>query len=102
MQAEQKAGHSKKLNSAFVEFATVFNAQTAFQSLTHHQILRMSPRYIGMSPSEVIWGTLRIRWWERVIRQTVAIGAVVAVVIFWSIPGASLCCVSVAVLMLRL
>ena len=88
MQAEQKAGHCVKLNSVFVEFETLSEAQAAYQSLAHHQVLQMAPRYTGMSPEDVIWSNLRIKWWERVIRQIVTLAMVVALIIFWSIPVA--------------
>ncbi|KAF2719046.1 DUF221-domain-containing protein [Polychaeton citri CBS 116435] len=89
MQADQKAGKGvKKLNSAFVEYETLSEAQAAYQSLTHHHVLQMSPRFIGMTPSEVIWSNLNIKWWERVIRKVVTISAVVTLIIFWSIPVA--------------
>lgn len=48
----------------------------------------MSPRYIGLDPTQVIWSNLRIKWWERVIRNSGAIAFVVALIIFWSIPVA--------------
>lgn len=53
LQADEKSGSSKMLNSVFVEFETLSEAQAAYQSLTHHQILHMDPRYIGMTPDEV-------------------------------------------------
>lgn len=88
LQADQRSWNVKKLNSVFVEFETLSEAQAAYQSLTHHQVLHMAPRFTGMTPDDVIWSNLRIKWWERVIRQFVTIGAVVAVIIFWSIPVA--------------
>lgn len=88
MQAAQKAGDARKLNSVFVEFVSLVEAQAAYQSLTHHQALHMSPRYCGINPGEVIWSNLRIKWWELVIRKIVTIAFVVALVIFWSIPVA--------------
>lgn len=91
IEKEQNAHRSldvKKLNSVFVEFQTLSEAQAAYQSLTHHQVLHMAPRFTGMTPGEVIWSNLKIRWWERVIRQIVTIAIVVALVIFWSIPVA--------------
>lgn len=44
MQAKQRAMGSdiKKLNSVFVEFTTIQEAQAAYQSLTHHQVLHMA------------------------------------------------------------
>ncbi|KAK4494736.1 hypothetical protein PRZ48_014092 [Zasmidium cellare] len=87
-QAKHRGLQSKKLNSVFVEFETTALAQAAYQSLTHHQILQMAPRFIGMTPEEVNWGNLRIKWWERVIREIVVIAGIVALIIFWSLPVA--------------
>lgn len=87
-QAAHKKADAKKLGSAFVEFATVYDAQAAYQSLTHHHILHMQPRFTGMTPTEVIWGNLNIKWWERVLRQVVVIGFVCVLIVFWAIPVA--------------
>lgn len=78
----------KQMNSVFVEFTTLSEAQAAFQSLTHHQVLHMAPRFTGLNPGEVIWKNLRIRWYERIIRGIVTTAVVTALVIFWSIPVA--------------
>lgn len=86
MQVKQKAGDCKRLNSVFVEFINLVEAQAAYQSLTHHQALHMAPRYAGINPNEVIWSNLRIKWWELVIRKIVTIAFVVALIVFWSIP----------------
>lgn len=87
-QATHRAHEEKKLNSAFVEFATLSEAQAAYQSLTHHQVLQMSPRFTGMTPDEVIWSNLKIKWWERVVRKLLTTSFVVALIVFWSIPVA--------------
>lgn len=94
MQALQKSGEAKRLNSVFVEFETLSEAQAAYQSLTHHQALHMAPRYAGINPNEVIWSNLRIKWWERVIRQILTTTFVVALIIFWSIPVAAVGAIS--------
>ncbi|TKA70208.1 hypothetical protein B0A49_04808 [Cryomyces minteri] len=94
LQAEHRAGDAKYLNSVFVEFETLSDAQAAYQSLTHHQVLHMAPRYTGISPEEVIWKNLRIKWWERVIRVIVTTSFVVALIIFWSIPVAVVASIS--------
>lgn len=89
MQADQKGvSNVKKLNSVFVEFETLSEAQAAYQSLTHHQVLQMAPRFTGMSPSEVIWSNLKIKWYERGIRYVSTMTICVLLVIFWSIPVA--------------
>ncbi|MCJ1314235.1 hypothetical protein MMC25_007915 [Agyrium rufum] len=87
-QAVHRAGNAKKVNSVFVEFYTQSEAQQAFQSVAHHQALHMSPRFIGVNPEEVIWKNLKIKWWERIIRNIATISFVCALVIFWSIPVA--------------
>ena len=88
LQAKHRAGDTKFISSVFVEFYTQSEAQAAYQMLAHHQALHMSPRYIGVHPNEVIWSNLRIRWYERVVRNIATISAVVALIIFWSIPVA--------------
>lgn len=88
LQADHKSVNAKILNSVFVEFTTVSEAQAAYQSLTHHHILHMAPRFTGMTPDDIIWSNLKIKWWERVIRQIVTIAFVVTLVIFWSVPVA--------------
>lgn len=87
-QAIHRAGEAKTVSSIFVEFYTQNDAQAAYQMLAHHQALHMSPRVIGLTPDEVVWSNLRIKWWERLIRNVVTISAVCATVIFWSIPVA--------------
>ena len=94
MQATHRAGEAKFVNSVFVEFYTQSEAQAAFQTLAHHQALHMAPRFIGVNPEEVIWKNLRIKWWERIIRNITTIAFVVALVIFWAIPVAAVGAIS--------
>lgn len=88
MQNEHRDFKAKKLNSVFVEFTTLSEAQAAYQSLSHHAALHMAPRFTGMNPNEIIWKNLRIKWWERVLRQLATTGFVIALIIFWAIPVA--------------
>lgn len=87
-QATHRAGDGKFVGSVFVEFYTQSEAQAAFQMLAHHQALHMAPRFIGVNPAEVIWKNLRIKWWERIIRNAATITFVILLIIFWSIPVA--------------
>jgi calcium permeable stress-gated cation channel len=48
----------------------------------------MSSREIGFVPGEVVWSNLSITWKTRTIRNILTIAAVVATIIFWSIPVA--------------
>ncbi|KAI9705577.1 MAG: Transmembrane protein 63C [Candelina mexicana] len=88
LQNAHRAGEAKYVNSVFVEFYSQAEAQAAFQMVAHHQALHMAPRFIGISPNEVIWKNLRIKWWERIIRNIATIAFVCALIIFWSIPVA--------------
>lgn len=76
------------MNSAFIEFTTQSAAQVALQTLAHNKPLHMAPRYIGVTPGEIIWSNLRLQWWERLVKGTAVTAAVTALVIFWSIPVA--------------
>lgn len=78
----------KPFNSVFVEFGSQYSAQMAFQSVTHHTALHMSPRYIGLEPSNIVWMNMRLFWWERLVRRFGALAAIVALIIFWSVPVA--------------
>ena len=88
-QAIHRSGEAKFVNSVFVEFYTQADAQAAYQSIAHHQPLHMAPRFIGVNPEEVIWKNLRIKWYERIVRNIVTISFVCALVIFWAIPVAA-------------
>lgn len=79
---------NKPMNSVFVEFGSQYSAQMAYQSITHHTALQLAPRYIGLEPKDIVWVNMRLFWWERLFRNGGAIAAIVALVIFWSIPVA--------------
>ena len=85
----QKFRHSMPLNSIFVEFENQYYAQLAYQSTVHHNPMRMSPRFIGLEPKDVIHSNLRMFWWERITRRFLAFAAIVALVVFWAIPVAA-------------
>ncbi|KAL9082523.1 MAG: hypothetical protein Q9159_006349 [Coniocarpon cinnabarinum] len=93
-QQKHARGETKALHSVFVQFSSLREAQSAYQSLTHHQALHMAPRFTGMVPEEIIWKNLDIPWWTRSIKQFLAIAAVTAVVIFWTIPVAAIGAIS--------
>ncbi|KFY30521.1 hypothetical protein V493_01858 [Pseudogymnoascus sp. VKM F-4281 (FW-2241)] len=84
-----KAGADKAVNAVFIEFLTQSAAQSAYQSLSHHQALHMSPRYIGMHPNEIVWSSLRISWWQKVVRRYAVQAFIAALIIFWAIPVAA-------------
>ncbi|KAI8951118.1 hypothetical protein F4801DRAFT_578855 [Xylaria longipes] len=83
-----REGKYKKVNSVFVEFTNQADAESAYQVLAHHQALQMTPKYIGVTPGEVVWSALKVSWWQRVIRRFAVIGFISALIIFWAIPVA--------------
>ncbi|KAH7030857.1 uncharacterized protein B0I36DRAFT_362663 [Microdochium trichocladiopsis] len=87
-QDKYRSGDYKKIPSVFIEFATQADAESAFQVLAHHQALQMSPKYIGVTPGEVVWSALKVSWWQRVIRRFAVIAFITVLIIFWAIPVA--------------
>ncbi|TVY93502.1 Uncharacterized protein LAWI1_G000776 [Lachnellula willkommii] len=87
-QISYRVGETKATGSVFIEFAHQSDAQAAFQTLSHHQALHMSPRYIGVNPNEVVWKSLKISWWQRVIRNIAVLSFITALIVFWAIPVA--------------
>lgn len=85
-QLDWRDGNFEKVNSVFVEFHTQSDAQAAFQVVTHHQVLQMAPKYIGVKPSEVVWKSLSIPWWQLIIRRYAVYAFITVLVIFWAIP----------------
>lgn len=87
-QAEFRAGNYEKNGGVFVEFFTQSDAQAAYQVLTHHIALQMSPSYIGVTPSEVVWKSFNIPWWQKVVRRYAVIAFIAVLILFWAIPVA--------------
>ncbi|KAM0134193.1 hypothetical protein ACHAP3_005506 [Botrytis cinerea] len=83
-----RQGKVKPLPAAFIEFDTQVNAQSAYQTLSHHRAFHMTPHINGIRPHEIVWESLRMRWWERIMRNFAIQGFVACMVIFWSIPCA--------------
>lgn len=88
LQQKYLDGEGKQLSAIFIEFESQADAQIALQTLSHHQPLHMTPRFIGVSPREVVWPALNLSWWQRIVRKFLIKGAIAALVIFWSIPSA--------------
>ena len=88
LQDTYRRGEGTFIGAVFVEYYTQSEAQAAYQSLTHHQPLHMSPRFIGINPEEIIWKTLKISWASRVIRNILTMAFVTALIVFWAIPVA--------------
>ncbi|KAK2841539.1 hypothetical protein FQN49_006156 [Arthroderma sp. PD_2] len=76
------------MNSAFVQFNHQVAAHMACQSVSHHIPKQMTPRMVEISPDDVIWDNMSIRWWERYIRTFGVMVIVGAMVIGWAFPVA--------------
>jgi hypothetical protein len=94
LQEQHKNGEMKNLSALFIEFHSQSDAQIALQTLSHHQPLHMTPRFIGISPKEVVWSALNLSWWQRIVRKFAIKGGIAALVIFWSIPAAAVGAIS--------
>ncbi|KAL8790392.1 MAG: hypothetical protein Q9195_006410 [Heterodermia aff. obscurata] len=89
MQARYRAGEAKFIPSVFIEFYTQSDAQSAYQSLAHHQPLHMSPRFIGINPEEVIWKNLKINWASRVVRNIATTAFVIQVFLITTVSSSA-------------
>ncbi|KAK1783125.1 hypothetical protein QBC45DRAFT_400849 [Copromyces sp. CBS 386.78] len=85
-QDKYRDGAFKKVPGVFIEFRTQADAEGAAQILAHHQGLQMTPKYVGIRPSEIVWTSLAIPWWQRVIRRYVVYAFITAMIIFWAVP----------------
>lgn len=90
MRRQVRRGDGNALPAAFLEFDTQESAQAAHQVLAHHRPLQMSSRILGIHPDEVLWKSLRMSWWERIIRRFAILSLITVAVIFWSIPSAAI------------
>jgi hypothetical protein len=93
-QQTYRSGKAPGVGAVFIEFNEQSDAQTAYQTLSHHQALHMSPKYIGMHPDEIVWASLKVSWWQRVLRRYVVVGIIAALILFWAIPVAGVGAIS--------
>lgn len=85
-QARYLSGGNKKIPAVFIEFKSQAEAETAYQVLAHHTGLSMAPSYIGITPKDVVWSSLSISWWQKLVRRYAVVGFITAMIIFWAIP----------------
>ncbi|KAJ5087869.1 hypothetical protein N7456_011485 [Penicillium angulare] len=76
------------MNSAFIQFNHQVAAHMACQSVTHHLPKQMAPRIVEISPDDVIWDNMSLKWWERYLRTFGIVTIVVAMVVGWAFPVA--------------
>ncbi|KAI9645251.1 hypothetical protein NHQ30_005986 [Ciborinia camelliae] len=76
------------MNSAFIQFNHQVAAHMACQSVTYHVPKQMAPRTVEISPNDVLWDNMSIKWWEAWLRTAVVTAVVLGMILLWSIPVA--------------
>jgi hypothetical protein len=90
-EVEEDQAHPERfpaMNSAFIQFNNQVAAHMACQSVTHHVPKRMAPRIVEISPDDVIWDNMAIKWWVEWAKKFVVFAVVVGMIILWAIPVA--------------
>lgn len=74
------------MNSAFVQFNHQVAAHMACQSVSHHTPNQMAPRMVEISPDDVLWDNMSVKWWEAYIRTAVVLILIIGLIIGWAFP----------------
>ncbi|KAI7213295.1 DUF221-domain-containing protein [Hortaea werneckii] len=74
------------MNSAFIQFNHQVAAHMACQSLSHHVPQQMAPRIVEISPDDVLWDNMSLRWWERYLRTAVILIICAGLIVLYAIP----------------
>ncbi|KAI9800119.1 MAG: hypothetical protein M1833_003446 [Piccolia ochrophora] len=76
------------MNSAFIQFNHQVAAHMACQAVSHHIPKQMGPRLVEISPDDVLWDNMAVKWWERYLRGTLVVVIVIGMIIGWATPVA--------------
>ncbi|KAL8760258.1 MAG: hypothetical protein Q9199_000157 [Rusavskia elegans] len=76
------------MNSAFIQFNHQVAAHMACQSISHHTPQQMTPRIVEISPDDVIWDNMSIKWWEKYVRTAGVVLMTAALIFGWAAPVA--------------
>jgi len=74
------------MNSAFIQFNHQVAAHMACQSVSHHTPHTMAPRIVEISPNDVLWDNMSIKWWERYIRIAFVVAISIGLIILYAVP----------------
>ncbi|KAK4542665.1 hypothetical protein LTR36_006237 [Oleoguttula mirabilis] len=74
------------MNSAFIQFNHQVAAHMCCQSLSHHVPQQMAPRQVEISPDDVIWDNMSIKWWERYLRTALVLAVCAGLIVLYAIP----------------
>lgn len=84
----QDLSEYKPKSAAFILFNDQIGAHIFAQCLAHDLPLRMSQRYINVSPKDIIWFTLNINPYSSRVRFAIGWATTAAICLFWSFPTA--------------
>ncbi|EME85399.1 uncharacterized protein MYCFIDRAFT_114224, partial [Pseudocercospora fijiensis CIRAD86] len=76
------------MNSAFIQFNHQVAAHMCCQSLSHHIPQHMAPRLVEISPEDVIWDNMSVKWWERYLRTGLILLISAGLILLFAIPVA--------------
>ena len=91
LEIEEDQEHPERypvLNSAFIQFNNQVSAHMACQSVTHHIPKQMAPRMVEISPNDVIWDNMAIKWWDEWARTAFVFVFVCFMIAIWATPVA--------------
>ena len=74
------------MSSAFIQFNHQVAAHMACQSVSHHTPHTMAPRIVEISPNDVLWDNMSIKWWERYIRIAFVVAISGGLIILYAVP----------------
>ncbi|KAG5918597.1 hypothetical protein E4U61_001614 [Claviceps capensis] len=89
MEIEEDQKHPARfplMSSAFIQFNHQVAAHMACQSVVHHLPKQMAPRLIEISPRDVEWGNMAVNWWQQLLRTSIVVTVVLAMIVLWGIP----------------
>lgn len=89
VEIEEDQRHPEKyplMNSAFIQFNHQVAAHMACQAVSHHTPNHMAPRLVEISPNDVIWDNMSIKWWEPYIRIAVVCVLLFGLILGWAFP----------------
>ncbi|KFY49784.1 hypothetical protein V496_09797 [Pseudogymnoascus sp. VKM F-4515 (FW-2607)] len=89
VEIEYDQDHSDDLprtNSAFIQFNQQIAAHMAVQAVSHHTPNHMAKRIIEVSPTDIIWDNMSMKWWESWLRTGITFAVAACMCLLWAIP----------------
>ncbi|KAF4995602.1 hypothetical protein FDECE_12745 [Fusarium decemcellulare] len=86
MRREYFAGGGRRMGAVFVEFDSCVKAQAAHQMPIFHQPSYNPQSILGVKPCEIVWGSLRLKWWQRLTRKSVVMVLLIIAIAVWWFP----------------